>query len=224
MKRCASHLEATAYIWCKLIERLADAADIHTLGQLRHWLKKTKTPAGKKSYPMPREIRLTGPCSPGVYRMKRSNDDILYIGKARSLKQRMNSYFQTICHHSAKILGMLTQAKKIDYTKTQSALEAALLEADEIKQFNPPYNIALTNNYRGLVFVSRNFAVSASTSNERCRLVPVPLKIYIKLLTLLSRLLIFYRSRSSKRFEAFFGCAAHWATPIFGRLFKFGSF
>lgn len=123
---------------------------------------------------MPREIRLGLPHGPGIYRMKRSNDDILYIGKATSLKQRVNSYFQKGCHHSEKTLEMLTQAMKIDWTDTPTALEAALLETDAIKRFNPPYNIALTSAHRCLYFVSRNFKHNAQVKNEICPRGPVP--------------------------------------------------
>lgn len=174
LKRCAAHLQATAFIWCKMLEQLGDHAGIHTLAQLHHWLKYSMIPAAAKSYPMPRKVRLGLPDGPGIYRLKRSNNDLLYIGKATSLKQRVNSYFQSIRHHSENTLEMLTQAVDLDFAHTPTALEAALLESDAIKQFKPPYNTALTNEYRNLFFVSRNFESRSSKRDDMCRIGPVP--------------------------------------------------
>jgi hypothetical protein len=60
----------------------------------------------------------------------------------------VNSYFQSRRKHSEHILEMLTQAKDLDVTVTGSALEAAVLESDEIKTFKPPYNMALREKDR----------------------------------------------------------------------------
>ena len=172
-KRCAHHLLATAHIWRQLVRRLADQAGVHTLDQLRCWLKRPNAVPAARSYPMPREKRLRIPESPGVYRMLRSNGDVLYIGKASSLKKRINSYFHKR-RHSETTLEMLTQAVGLEVTQTGTALEAALCESDAIKVFDPPYNSALVCRHRKLLFVSRDFGVHSSEMSKACPLGPVP--------------------------------------------------
>ncbi|MEK7479190.1 MAG: GIY-YIG nuclease family protein [Patescibacteria group bacterium] len=77
--------------------------------------------------------------TPGVYIFKDSRKKILYIGKAVNLKRRVSSYFQKA--HDSRIEEMVGKIAKIEYKKTDSALEALLLEAECIKKHQPPYNI-----------------------------------------------------------------------------------
>jgi excinuclease ABC subunit C len=79
------------------------------------------------------------PDSPGVYIFKNENGKVLYIGKAGNIKKRVESYF----HRSKdiKIKNLLDQIRKIDYKKTDTAIEALILESKLIKHFKPPYNI-----------------------------------------------------------------------------------
>lgn len=174
LKRCSAHVRATAFIWCKMIHLLAEKENIHTLDQLRGWLSSVRRPAASKVYPMPRNMRLELPDAPGIYRMKRSNADVLYIGKAASLKQRVNSYFQKSRRHSEHTLEMLTQAVDVDFTTTPTALEAALLESDAIKSCKPPYNIALTGGHRNLFYISRDLSGHAAVFDHAYPLGPVP--------------------------------------------------
>lgn len=174
LKRCNAHIRATAYIWARMVDLLADQKNIHTLDQLHHWLNKPRRSAISKVYPMPSHIRLGVPDAPGIYRMKRSNADVLYIGKATSLKQRVNSYFQKSRRHSENTLEMLTQAVDMDFTTTPTALEAALLESDAIKSCKPPYNIALSGDYRNLFFISRDFSKHSAIYDNVCPYGPVP--------------------------------------------------
>ncbi len=173
-KRCHSHLVATAWIWRHLVQRLAAQTDIRTWDQLRHWLTHSEKPATPKTYPMPARIRSNLPSGPGVYYMKRSNGDVIYIGKATSLRQRIRSYFYNSRRHSESTLEMLSQARDLDITPTPTALEAALLETDVIKQHNPPYNIALTPNHRGLFYLSPDFSRHALQPGHDYTLGPVP--------------------------------------------------
>lgn len=82
------------------------------------------------------------PDAPGVYYFLGKNKKILYIGRATSLRSRVRSYFNANLgeKRSAWIAKMLTEARSIDVTKTDSVLEAILLEVDLIKKFQPPYN------------------------------------------------------------------------------------
>ncbi len=82
------------------------------------------------------------PETPGVYFFLGSKKKILYIGRATSLRDRVRSYFSGDIEESRSpwIGKMLPLIKSVDFTKTDSVLEAILLEADLIKKFQPPYN------------------------------------------------------------------------------------
>jgi DNA polymerase-3 subunit epsilon len=173
-KRCLDHLLASHAIWRHLVKRLTAKHGIKTLDQLRAWLQTPSSDrAARRIYPMPRQTRLNVPQAPGIYRMHRSNGDLLYIGKATNLKQRINSYFRAGGRHSESTLEMLSQAVDLQTLTTCSALEAALVESDEIKRLKPPYNIALTDDHRKLFYLSRDFKHHATLPDDVCRIGPV---------------------------------------------------
>jgi hypothetical protein len=120
------------------------------------------------------EKRLQFPDKPGIYRMLRANGDLLYIGKAKSLKMRVNSYFRKKAPHAEHILEMLTQAQNLDFTLTGSAVEAAMLESDEIKHHSPPYNIALRSRQRNLVFCTKDLRRHSMVADRECAVGPLP--------------------------------------------------
>jgi DNA polymerase-3 subunit epsilon len=105
--------------------------------------------------------------------MLRSNGDILYVGKAKSLKSRVKSYFRKSSRHPEHILEMLSQAKRLDLTITESVLEACLLESDEIKRLAPPYNIALRKGEREICFFSNDLSEFNSLPTENHRIGPI---------------------------------------------------
>jgi DNA polymerase-3 subunit epsilon len=175
-KRSADHAVATAFIWQKMVELLNTACGISKLEQLVDWLASTR-PAGRsrrRTFPMNPRLRQHLPDQPGIYRMMRRNGDLLYIGKAKSLKLRINSYFHQSTSHAEHTLEMLTQARELDITRTGSALEAAILESDEIKRHSPPYNIALRRHQRRLVYCGRDFSSQAALADEDCPVGPLP--------------------------------------------------
>jgi DNA polymerase-3 subunit epsilon len=174
-RRCRDHLAATAFIWKRIVQTLKEEHGIHTQKELRQWQEQSPAPStGPRVYPMERQVRQDLPAQPGVYRMLRANGDILYVGKARSLKQRVNSYFRPNARHGEHILEMLTQARDLKITVTGSALEAALLEADEIKRLNPPYNVALRQNREHLFFYSADMNEVGHTPDRHFCLGPLP--------------------------------------------------
>ncbi|MBD3273407.1 hypothetical protein GF385_03610, partial [Candidatus Dependentiae bacterium] len=81
------------------------------------------------------------PALPGVYLFKNSADQILYIGKAKNLKNRIKSYFQNNKH--IKNMALIENSSKIEHIITKSELEAMLLEAELIKSNQPKFNILL---------------------------------------------------------------------------------
>jgi DNA polymerase-3 subunit epsilon len=174
-RRSSDHAIATAVIWQNLIQHLRTEHNIQNLDQLAEWLNRT-TPQSRtgRIYPMKSEIRLNLPEKPGIYRMLRSNGDLLYIGKATSLKHRVNSYFRQKGSQAEHTLEMLSQATDLDVTLTGSALEAAMLESDEIKRHSPPYNVALQEGQRKLVFCARDLQKHSAKADKIHCVGPLP--------------------------------------------------
>jgi DNA polymerase-3 subunit epsilon len=174
-RRSGAHAIATAVIWQHFVRQLARDHGVETLDQLADWLKGTapQTRTGR-DYPMQPEIRINLPDKPGIYRMLRSNGDLLYIGKATSLKQRVNSYFHQKRPHAEHTLEMLSQAADLEVIRTGSALEAAVLESDEIKRHSPPYNVALQTGQRKLTFCSRDLENWAARPDAVFCIGPLP--------------------------------------------------
>jgi len=85
------------------------------------------------------------PAKPGVYRMLAAGGTILYVGKARHLKNRVSSYFQGRAH-AEKTQAMVAQVARVEVTVTASETEALLLEYNLIKQHRPRYNILLKDD------------------------------------------------------------------------------
>jgi DNA polymerase-3 subunit epsilon len=174
-RRSADHAVATAVIWRNLILQLKMDLDIQNLNELTDWMGRTPPQSRTgRDYPMKPEIRLGLPEKPGIYRMLRSNKDLLYIGKATSLKQRVNSYFRKKGAQAEHTLEMLSQAADLEVTLTGSALEAAVLESDEIKQYSPPYNVALQKGQRKLVFLTRDLQKCSGEPGKIHCLGPLP--------------------------------------------------
>jgi DNA polymerase-3 subunit epsilon len=186
--RSRYHLAGTFFIWQQTVRLLADKESISSLQDLLDWLD-VPLPSCQKNfgreYPMAEKSRKELPDLPGVYRMYRSNGDLLYIGKAKSLKQRVNSYFHKKGKHSEHILDMLSQAKSITHSVTGTSLEAALKESDEIKALAPLYNIALRASPEGPFFISADFKSVRDRPDELHRIGPLPTKKYILSLSII---------------------------------------
>ncbi len=86
------------------------------------------------------------PLSPGVYIMHGSKDEILYVGKAKKLRNRVSSYFRESAGHSTKIAIMVKNVAYFEYILTDSEVEALILENNLIKQYRPPYNTRLKDD------------------------------------------------------------------------------
>jgi DNA polymerase-3 subunit epsilon len=175
LRRAGDHVVATAVIWQHLVRQLQAQHGITDLDQLIDWLSRTAPQnLSKRIYPMNPASRLHLPDRPGIYRMRRSNGDVLYIGKAALLKQRVNSYFRPKGVRAEHTLEMLSQAADLDVTPTASALEAAVLESDEIKRLAPPYNVALQKKERKLVFFSSDLRSCSDHPDRRHCIGPLP--------------------------------------------------
>ena len=92
------------------------------------------------------------PAKPGVYLMRDEKDQIIYVGKAISLKNRVRQYFQASRNRGAKIDQMVQKIKRFEYIVTDSELEALVLECNLIKEHRPKYNTMLMDD-KGYPFI-----------------------------------------------------------------------
>lgn len=109
------------------------------------------------------------PDKPGVYLMKNNLGEIIYVGKAKNLKNRVRQYFQKSASHGAKVKAMVKNIAEFEYIITDSESEALILECNLIKKYRPRYNILLkddkhypfikvtTNEDFPRIFISRNY-------------------------------------------------------------------
>ena len=86
------------------------------------------------------------PDSPGVYIMKNKNGTIIYVGKAKILKNRVRQYFHDSANHTAKVRAMVSNIADFEYIVCDSEYEALCLESNLIKQNLPRYNILLKDD------------------------------------------------------------------------------
>ena len=86
------------------------------------------------------------PSQPGVYIMHDAKDEIIYVGKAISLKNRVRQYFQSSRGKTAKIQQMVSRIARFEYIVTDSELEALVLECNLIKEHQPRYNTMLKDD------------------------------------------------------------------------------
>ena len=92
------------------------------------------------------------PSAPGVYRMLDTRGEVLYIGKAKSLRERVRSYFAHGAIHTSKIREMVGRVRKIEVEETGSELGALLRESRLIKEYQPKYN-TLQKRYKRYAFL-----------------------------------------------------------------------
>lgn len=100
------------------------------------------------------------PLEPGVYIMKNKSGEIIYIGKAKKLKNRVSQYFGSQNNHAEKVRRMVSQVEDFEYIITGSEFEALILECSLIKLHTPKYNILLKDD-KGYCYIR--------VSNEKWR-------------------------------------------------------
>lgn len=86
------------------------------------------------------------PDKPGVYIMKNSLGEVIYVGKAKILKNRVRQYFRKSKNHSEKVKAMVKNISEFEYIVTDSEVEALILECNLIKKYRPRYNILLKDD------------------------------------------------------------------------------
>ncbi|HUY19159.1 MAG TPA: exonuclease domain-containing protein [Candidatus Binataceae bacterium] len=105
-----------------------------------------RTPAGRRlERHVPPEVIAAIPQAPGVYLMRNERGELLYVGKARRLRDRVGSYFNGGMGTKAKVADLVSHVHAIETRPARSTLEAALTEAELIRELKPPYNRMLKN-------------------------------------------------------------------------------
>ena len=86
------------------------------------------------------------PYTPGVYIMKDKKNEVIYVGKAKALKDRVSQYFGSDKNHTDKVRSMVKNIENFEYILTDTEFEALVLECNLIKQYTPKYNILLKDD------------------------------------------------------------------------------
>lgn len=105
-----------------------------------------------------KEKVLNLPLLPGVYIMKNSKNEVIYVGKAKALKNRVSQYFQNDSRHSPKTLKMISNIYDFDIIITGSEFEALVLENSLIKKYKPKYNILLKDG-KGYPYIKADISM-----------------------------------------------------------------
>lgn len=193
LKRSGDHIAATAAIWQAACQRLAAAGIRHWaplleaiagtipieprpelgqgpaqgLGQEQQpAAPKAKRPA--KTYRLPRSVRLGLPTGPGVYHLLAADGQLLYVGKATNLKERVNSYFRGQKTKGSRLNELVSQVADLRYFRVASPLAAELLEQQHIAAHQPPYNVALVaSGEKALSYIDGDLALHAPQDAPR---------------------------------------------------------
>lgn len=140
--RAYGDAEATARVLVEFLEVIEQQHEVENLDDLLTFQNKRL----KNFHATPRVLKRVQPLldelpeAPGVYFMMDEDERLMYIGKAKSLAERVRSYFQLSADHPKKIADMVRQVHTIRWEETGTELAALLKESREIKRHKPPYN------------------------------------------------------------------------------------
>ncbi len=127
-----------AEILCVFLERAAER-NIQRLDELLDF-QRSAVDGRPFVVHIPRARLESVPLTPGVYHLLGADGRLLYVGKARRLRERLGAYFANARGHSSRILDLIRHAHDFRITETGSELAASLLEARQIRELKPPYN------------------------------------------------------------------------------------
>ena len=140
--RALGDAEVTAKILVKMIRELQKKQSINFLGELIQY--QSDVMSATTSIKIPKKLNndvISVPQSPGVYYFLNNKNQVIYVGKAKSLRDRIHSYFLNSA--TTKTKKIVRQASKLKTEVTNSELTALLLEAETIKKINPKHNSQL---------------------------------------------------------------------------------
>jgi DNA polymerase-3 subunit epsilon len=157
-KRASSHVALTHFVWVNLVRVLGEL-ELFTIDDFKMWWHsgESRERSASQLLPLERLKRLSLPDAPGIYKMLGASGAVLYVGKATSLKNRVNSYFRGRKGKNSRLKELVSQIFDVEVEQTATSLEAALREQDLIKALNPPYNRALKEYDRHVEFAACDF-------------------------------------------------------------------
>jgi DNA polymerase III subunit epsilon len=152
--RAGGDAEATARLLLMFLNTLEEEFDVTELGELLTFQNRQiyRITGAPKYYTRLEQQLAELPHLPGVYFFHGKKGEVLYIGKARNLKQRVSSYFYHNIGHTEKIRRLLRSVHGISWKQTETELSALLTESRLIKQYQPDYNTRL-KRYRRYPFI-----------------------------------------------------------------------
>ncbi|MEM1043763.1 MAG: DEDD exonuclease domain-containing protein [Bacteroidota bacterium] len=171
--RALGDAEATAEVLLRFLDRLRAGFGLTTVADLVAFQRKRyKDASGEPKHVQHIRDTYLGdlPDRPGVYFMKRKNGEVLYVGKAKSLRNRVRSYFTSIDAHPTRTRKLVRDVRAVEWTETGSELGALLLESKLIKTLLPRYNRA-QRRYKNYPFLrldaAHGFPTLSWTSSVR---------------------------------------------------------
>lgn len=126
-------------------EDLIEVTDAAAPAPILDWAETSAIPDGLRGADLIQAFVKLLPNSPGVYRMFNEAGDVLYVGKARSLKKRVSNYAQGRLH-SNRLAKMVRETANMEFVTTRTEIEALLLEANLIKRLRPRFNVLLRDD------------------------------------------------------------------------------
>jgi DNA polymerase-3 subunit epsilon len=157
--RATGDAEATALLFLKFLQILEEEFDIHETGELLSFQNRQiyRITGAPKYFTRLQENLAELPHRPGVYFFHDKKGNVLYIGKARDLKERVSSYFYHNIGHTEKIRRLVRAVHGITWKPMETELSALLAESRFIKQHQPDYNTQL-KRYRKYPFIRIDMA------------------------------------------------------------------
>ena len=137
--------EVALRLWAMATDAGADPIEIAQASS-RRGRAEFRPMGSNASHVLDRKLVDSLPRAPGVYLMVDADERILYVGKAKSIRDRVSSYYSQPLGYTRKMDGLIEQIHRIDHEETGSELLALLLEAQLIRRHMPPYNRMLTNS------------------------------------------------------------------------------
>jgi DNA polymerase III subunit epsilon len=152
--RALEDAKATAEILIKFIETLSTRYSVQTTDELMKFqnqkINKIFKPA-KRILELRKNVKVI-PKKSGVYFFTNKHKELIYVGKALSLRDRVSSYFNNLANHDSKTKRLVRDIHNIEYQVTGSELSALILESHLIKKYKPNFNIA-DRRYRRFPFI-----------------------------------------------------------------------
>ena len=157
-----------------------------------------------------RKKAMSLPLTPGVYIMKNSKGEIIYIGKAKALKNRVSQYFGSQHNHTQKVRKMVENVNDFDYILCSSEFEALVLECSLIKQNMPKYNILLKDD-KGYSYIKvtegewKNFTAVKQKDDDGAKYIGPYMSSFSVTNAVASAKKVFKLPQCNKRFPAEYG-------------------